>query len=474
MHLPPPTISHYVQSFEKKYFPHDTDMEEMEYISTFLGYDSFASLFLNNGGMGQGPRREKWIHLRMSWIRHAAQLCYEKKFEKEYRMDYEDWKHLVQMLFPLLRRHSTKSRTYQPVTVDIIAAIGMRVLAGGTKNDVRHIFSTSTTECHRCFHDFMFAVLTCRKLDISLPQSGEEWERVRTGFLHKSSRKLLRGTVGAIDGFFQPTIAPSVPNMRSYYSGHYESYGLNCQAACDSNLRFLYFGVVAAGSTNDNVAYAMAHELKEAIDALPLGYYFVGDAAYTLSERLLVPFTGSQRSNIDNDCFNYNLSQMRIRIEIAFGLMVSKFRILKKKLEGSIKTNAKVIMCCARLHNYIIDRKFESKNNDVNDTEQNGENVDPNRLGYTSLNNSPLDMVYCPTIPDEDIFEEIQGESNTRDAIVHLIHERKERRPAHNIIRNARDGEVVAIINRRIDEAGEANEAIAFKRDIEVEYFHPQ
>ena len=78
--------------------------------------------------------------------------------------------------------------------------------------------------------------------------------------------------------------------MVSYYSGHYESYGLNCQAVCDSNLKFLFFGVVAPGKTNDNVAFPRCIELFKVMENLPLGLYFLGDAAYTLSETLLIPF----------------------------------------------------------------------------------------------------------------------------------------------------------------------------------------
>jgi len=98
----------------------------------------------------------------------------------------------------------------------------------------------------------------------------------------------------------------------AYYSGHYESYGLNCQATCDAKLKFLYFCIVAPGKTNDNAAYLLCF------------LYFVGDAAYSLEEHLLVPFTGSQKLNPDNDAFNFHLSQMQIRIEMAFGRLVRK------------------------------------------------------------------------------------------------------------------------------------------------------
>ena len=116
---------------------------------------------------------------------------------------------------------------------------------------------------------------------------------------------------------------------------------MNCQVACDARLKFLYFGIVAPGSINDNIAFHIAKVLAETISNLPTGLYVLGDAAYTLPEHLFILFIGSQRENPDNDAFNYHLSQLRIRIELAFGRLVNKFRILKKNLESpSMDTNA--------------------------------------------------------------------------------------------------------------------------------------
>ena len=91
----------------------------------------------------------------------------------------------------------------------------------------------------------------------------------------------MDGCVGAIDGFFQQIQCPSsrdTYNSNAYYSGHYKSHGLNCQAVCDVNQKFLFFGVVAPGKTNDNAAYPRCHGLKEFVDNLPVGVYIVGDA----------------------------------------------------------------------------------------------------------------------------------------------------------------------------------------------------
>jgi hypothetical protein len=44
-------------------------------------------------------------------------------------------------------------------------------------------------------------------------------------------------------------------NPLAYMSGHYGMFGLNCQAVYDARERFLFFGVVAPGKTNDSVAF---------------------------------------------------------------------------------------------------------------------------------------------------------------------------------------------------------------------------
>lgn len=244
-------------------------------------------------------------------------------------MSFEAWENLRVVLSGHIKRMAPKSRSPEPVTVNIIMGMGMRWLAGGKISHDRHTFHISYTETYRCCHHFIDGILSAKELAIHFPTNPDEWNNVRNGFWRRSRYHMFHGCVRAIDVFFQKTNAPSstkVANVISYYSGHYESYGLNCQAACDARLKFLYFGIVAPGSTNDNIAFHIAKALAETISNLPTGLYMLGDAAYTLSEHLLIPFTGSQRDNPDNDAFNYHLSQLRIRIEMAFGRLVNKFR----------------------------------------------------------------------------------------------------------------------------------------------------
>jgi hypothetical protein len=64
--------------------------------------------------------------------------------------------------------------------------------------------------------------------------------------------------------------------------------------------------VVSPSSTNDNISDPSCAELKDAIDLLPLGFYTVADAAYTLTEKLLIPIIAVDRADPTTDSFNYS------------------------------------------------------------------------------------------------------------------------------------------------------------------------
>ena len=132
-------------------------------------------------------------------------------------------------------------------------------------------------------------------MKIMLPRNPEEWDAVAAGFAKVSQDELFGGCVSAVDGLFQAITCPKaseVSNQTLYYSGHYENFGLKCQAVCTCNLSFIYFG-----STNDIIAITKTDNLMEEIRKLSPGRFLVGDAAYEITEHLLTPYTGSQWSD---------------------------------------------------------------------------------------------------------------------------------------------------------------------------------
>jgi DDE superfamily endonuclease len=87
-------------------------------------------------------------------------------------------------------------------------------------------------------------------------------------------------------------------------------------------------------------------------------YCVIGDCAYTPSENLVPIFRAEQAIIAKNDNFNFFASQLRIRIEMAFGLMVKKWAILSRPLSIKLKNIKRLILCIAKLHNFCINERL--------------------------------------------------------------------------------------------------------------------
>ena len=70
---------------------------------------------------------------------------------------------------------------------------------------------------------------------------------------------------------------------------------MNMQGVCDAQCRFLAVTCKHVGSTNDAVAYVQG-SLKELCESQQFPYHWNGDDAYTLSESMMIPFTGTNLS----------------------------------------------------------------------------------------------------------------------------------------------------------------------------------
>jgi hypothetical protein len=202
---------------------------------------------------------------------------------------------------------------------------------------------------------------------------------------------------------------------------------LNVQAMSDYRGKFLYFAVAAPGSFPDSKALALTR-LKNWIDALPAGFYVVADNAYVISEHMLIPFSGTQRHVPENSSYNYFLSQLRIRVEQAFGQFSVKWRVIRKPLETSLQNSSLLLVTCARLHNFIID----------NDWQQNNEEVTPADV----VGN--LNEIYRPNLTR---FRGLPGTSFLRDTIIKHIEENGYRRPSYNRLRNDRSATATTTLN---------------------------
>ena len=316
--------------------------------SSVLSDDSIEDLIISGilDNVSLSAWADRWHHNRIDWEYHVEKLLHEGNFTRTYRMSYEAFCQLDELLGPNMGKYPQRCPSKNPILPTVKVALGIRWLSGSKYQDLRDLFGISQNQVYKIQDLFLDAVLSCDELELTA-LSKLNLERINKDFTAKSSEGVIRGCVGAIDGMLQPIRCPTVRdcngNQRAYHSGHYNCHGLNVQAICDAHLRFTMFCVATPGKSGDAVAVKYT-DLDELLDRLPEGFYILGDAAYPLSDKVLVPYTGSQRDDNSKDAFNYFLSQLRIRIEMSFGRLQIKWRLLSDSLAYGLKKIPKYYM----------------------------------------------------------------------------------------------------------------------------------
>ena len=168
------------------------------------------------------------------------------------------------------------------------------------------------------------AINSCIELQISWPSTKERQLECATGFTCISTNWALCECIAVLDGYHVQTTTPSkkeVCNVRSYFSGHYQTYGVNIQAMCNHDCHFLFIDVADPSVMGDCQAF---HEcrLSELVESTRGILYCIRDHAYTPTEKLIPIYRSEQAAKERYDNFNFYASQLRIHIEMAFGVMV--------------------------------------------------------------------------------------------------------------------------------------------------------
>ena len=83
---------------------------------------------------------------------------------------------------------------------------------------------------------------------------------------------------------------------------------------------------------NDARAFRKLLRLMDWIKSIPNSFFVLGDNAHELCNELLILFSGAQKAQPENNIYNFFLSQLKIRIEIAFDRLTTKWRIFRSNL----------------------------------------------------------------------------------------------------------------------------------------------
>ena len=197
----------------------------------------------------------------------------------------------------------------------------IRWLAGGSYTDICFFCGISKTAFYECVWSTIHGIN--QAIEIKFPSSPMECAELAADFETVSHRGVFKNVVGAVDGYLMAINTPKkkeAKNVRSYFSGHYQRNGINVQACCDRHCRFTFIGIGGLGNCKDRQAIKES-TLSTLIDNLPPGYCCIADSAYQPTESLMTIFGGDLALIKDNDNYNYFASQLRIRVEMAFGIM---------------------------------------------------------------------------------------------------------------------------------------------------------
>lgn len=92
----------------------------------------------------------------------------------------------------------------------------------------------------------------------------------------------------------------------------------------------------------------------------PNDNHLIGDAAYSLSKQLMVPYTNNGHLTQRQKNFNFCLSSSRMAVERAIGLLKGRWRSLLHHLAiGSVERVPYHFLACCVLHNICLIRNDE-------------------------------------------------------------------------------------------------------------------
>ena len=246
-------------------------------------------------------RKSFYVRNRLEWDNHVRELTKEGPiaFCRLYRMQHSSFVKLCHIIRPFVRVNEEMSRRRSngkgSITVEIMLHCTLRWLGGGSYLDIRLSAGISIPSFFRCVHACINAIVLCESLTFSFPTTEADLQAAADGFKSISSNGVIDGCIACVDGILLKIQTPreaEVGNVKAFFSGHYQTYGINVQAACDSNCKFVSVCTAAPGGSNDIAAFRKTLLAGIVANGLPVGKYIVGDNAYTCGEHLLTPFSG--------------------------------------------------------------------------------------------------------------------------------------------------------------------------------------
>lgn len=156
-------------------------------------------------------------------------------------------------------------------------------------------------------------------------------------------------------------------NTGSLNFNYKHTFSIVLLAMADADYKFVYIDVGCIGRISDGGVYnrstlhnALEHNSLKIPSARCLPgsnkkapFVILADDAFALKTYLIKPFN-FRNQDLHERVFNYRLSRARRMIESTFGLMASRFRLLRTTIELSEKNVKMCVLAICALHNFLM------------------------------------------------------------------------------------------------------------------------
>lgn len=169
--------------------------------------------------------------------------------------------------------------------------------------------------------------------------------------------------VGAIDGKHVRIMKP--PSSGSTFFNYKNFFSIILMAVVNGNYEILYASVGAEGKTADGGCWTGCDFYKALVagrlnlppnvilqNGVSIPCHFVSDDAFAMTPTVLKPYPNRLLTKPER-VYNYRLSRARRVVENVFGIISSRFQVLRSEIRLNVKHATNVVLAICVLHNVL-------------------------------------------------------------------------------------------------------------------------
>ena len=287
--------------------------------------------------------------------RRDLDYCWKEHF----RVNRSTFMKIVDLVRPHME---TKNTNYRPACMleKKVAAALWRLANGHSYRSIGLTLGMGKSSATFYTHQFCEVMCLMRKEFVKIPGI-TELPAIITKFGEKTK---IPNVVAIVDGSHIPIKVPT--NQKEDYFNRKHRYSVLLQGIVGPDLQFFDVFVGVPGSVHDSRLLRLSKFGRDMEDGLILqqprvningfdiGPIVLGDSAYTLKSWLFTPYSELGRMPVANRRFNEEHVRGRVPVEIAFGHLKGRWRILNTEIDEETSRVKKTIMTCCILHNICV------------------------------------------------------------------------------------------------------------------------